>query len=61
MLAQPVAWDRIGAQGDLDAALGEWQRTYNKSKVDIFEKINETFRRLRRRFKRPIEKDYPSM
>lgn len=56
-----IFWDRIGAEGDLDAALGEWQRTYNKSKVDIFENINEAFRRLRRRFKRPIEKDYPSL
>ena len=56
-----IFWDRIDAQGDLDAAFGEWQRTYNKSKVNIFESINETFRKLRRKFKRPIEKDYPSM
>jgi hypothetical protein len=56
-----IFWEKIGAQGDLDAALGEWQRTYNKSKVNIFESINETFRKLRRKFKRPIGKDYPSL
>ena len=54
-----IFWDKIGAQGDLDAALAEWSRTYNKSKTNVFEKINETFRTLRRGFKRPFEKDYP--
>ncbi len=57
----PIFWDKIGARGDLDKALGEWQRTYNKSKIDIFEIINQAFRSLRRKMKRPIEKDYPSM
>jgi hypothetical protein len=55
-----IFWDWIGAQGDLDEALSEWDKTYNKSKVNIFENINQAFRKLRRRFKRPIEKDYPS-
>ena len=54
-------WEKIGALGDLDAALKEWKRIYNKSKIDIFEKINETFRSLIRKMKRPIEKDYPTM
>jgi len=54
-------WEKIGAQGDLDAALNEWQRTYNKSKIDIFENINAAFRSLRRKMKRPIEKDYPDI
>lgn len=56
-----IFWENIGASGDLDASLGEWQRTYNKSKNNIFETINETFRNLRRKMKRPIEKDYPSI
>jgi hypothetical protein len=56
-----VFWERIGAEGDLDAALGEWERTYNKSKVDFFENINQALRKWRQMFKRPIEKDYPSM
>jgi hypothetical protein len=56
-----IFWERVGAQGDLDKALGEWDRTYNKSRDNIFENINEAFRKLRRRFKRPIEKDYPSV
>ena len=54
-------WDRIGAQGDVEAAICEWKKSYNKSKDNIFENINEMFRRLCRKFKRPIEKDYPSM
>jgi len=54
-------WEKIGARGDLDAALHKWKKTYNKSKIDIFENINETFRSLRRKMKRPIEKDYPDM
>ena len=56
-----IFWDKVGARGDLNAALGEWERIFNKSKIDIFEIINQTFRSLRRKMKRPIEKDYPSM
>lgn len=56
-----IFWDRIGAQGDIDAALGGWEKNYNKSKDNIFKTINEAFRRLRRKFKRPVEKDYPSV
>ena len=56
-----IFWDKIDARGDLEAALGEWDKTYNRSKVDIFENINQALRRLRRKFKRPIEKDYPAM
>ncbi|MFN2354327.1 MAG: hypothetical protein ABR512_07365 [Desulfopila sp.] len=55
-----IFWERIGAQGDLDAALGEWTRTYNKSKANIFENINERLRKLRRSFKKPFEKDSPT-
>ncbi|MDX1775223.1 MAG: hypothetical protein R3297_01435 [Desulfobulbales bacterium] len=56
-----VFWEKIGAEGDLDAALGEWEITYNKSKVDILENVNQAFRKLRQKFKRPIEKDFPSL
>lgn len=31
----PIFWDRIGAQGDLGAALAEWGINYNKSKVQF--------------------------
>ncbi len=56
-----VFWDKIGAKGDLEAALGEWDKTYNKSKAGVGVTIKQALRRWRQMLKRPIEKDYPSM
>lgn len=56
-----VFWEKIGAEGDRDAALGEWKQTYNKSKVRVDVRIKHALRKWRQTFKRPIEKDYPSL
>lgn len=41
----PTFWQRIGAQGDLDAALGEWQYAHNSRRE------RTTFRKLKQKLK----------
>jgi hypothetical protein len=57
-----IFWDLIGAEGDLEAALQEWERQYNPSrKMVVIEGLKRKFRWLADRFKKPLEKDYPSI